>query len=315
MKNRKIIFSFVIFLFLIILSNICMAKDLDKINKYYITVDPRNDGSLDMTYYFEWKVLDSTSEGPLEWVKIGIPNSNVDMIKALSDNIKSIKYYEDNGDYIRVDFKKAYYENETVNFRFSFHQSYMYELKGELAEYNFTAGWFKDIPVNEIMIFWNAKDVYSASSKNINSDNYYTWKSSLIKGGKMEVSVKYNRYVMNFNTDKQAYSASVAKSSSTMSPLKEFLIIIVFVIIIFIILSIVSPSSYRRHRGFGYGSSSYYDRNDSFSSSCACVSSCACACACAGGGRAGCSKKDFYGITIRTQKLNKIINDNKKKAK
>ena len=39
MKNRKIIFSFVIFLFLIILSNICMAKDLDKINKYYITVD------------------------------------------------------------------------------------------------------------------------------------------------------------------------------------------------------------------------------------------------------------------------------------
>lgn len=31
---------------------------------------------------------------------------------------------------------------------------------------------------------------------------------------------------------------------------------------------------------------------------CACASSCACACACAGGGRAGCSAKDFYTIKL-----------------
>jgi len=34
-------------------------------------------------------------------------------------------------------------------------------------------------------------------------------------------------------------------------------------------------------------------------SSCACAASCACACACAGGGRAGCSAKNFYAVKLR----------------
>lgn len=44
-------------------------------------------------------------------------------------------------------------------------------------------------------------------------------------------------------------------------------------------------------------------------SSCA-HSSCAssCACACAGSGRAGCSKKDFYGTNLTSRKIKKAIN-------
>lgn len=38
--------------------------------------------------------------------------------------------------------------------------------------------------------------------------------------------------------------------------------------------------------------------NNHFSCACACASSCACACACAGGGRAGCSAKDFYTVKL-----------------
>ncbi len=43
-------------------------------------------------------------------------------------------------------------------------------------------------------------------------------------------------------------------------------------------------------------------------SSCA-HSSCAhsCACACAGSGRAGCSKKDFYGTNLTSEKIKKAI--------
>lgn len=312
MKNRKIIFSFIMFFLLIISSNICMAKDLDQINKYYITVDPRKDGSLDMTYYIEWEVLDSDSEGPLEWVKIGVPNSNIDMVKAISSNIKSIKYYEENGDFIRVDFKKSYYEGEVVSFNFSFHQSYMYDISGELAKYEFTPGWFDNIEVGEIMVFWNATDVFSASSKDINSDNYYTWQKSLRKGGKMSVDVSYSRYSMNFDTGKQTSSATKYSSSNGYNSNNTELNAIFVIILIFFILSICfSPSRYRRHRGFGYYGrrSSFHSHHSSCASSCACVSSCACACACAGGGRAGCSKKDFYGVTIRTKKLNKVIKD------
>ena len=43
-------------------------------------------------------------------------------------------------------------------------------------------------------------------------------------------------------------------------------------------------------------------------------SSCAhssCACACAGSGRAGCSKKDFYGVKISKKNLNKVFNEDK----
>ena len=32
-----------------------------------------------------------------------------------------------------------------------------------------------------------------------------------------------------------------------------------------------------------------------------------CACACAGSGRAGCSKKDFYGTNLTTKKLKKVL--------
>ena len=50
-------------------------------------------------------------------------------------------------------------------------------------------------------------------------------------------------------------------------------------------------------RGGGVGRRGGGDNNH-FSCACACASSCACACACAGGGRAGCSVKDFYTVKL-----------------
>lgn len=48
-------------------------------------------------------------------------------------------------------------------------------------------------------------------------------------------------------------------------------------------------------------------------SSCACAHSCACACACAcaGGGRAGCSTKDFYNTSLKLSQLKKKKRDGK----
>lgn len=46
-------------------------------------------------------------------------------------------------------------------------------------------------------------------------------------------------------------------------------------------------------------------------SSCAC----ACACACAGGGRAGCSRKDFYNTNIQTIRIRKVLNGELNKLK
>ena len=84
------------------------AKDLDQIRDYEITVDVNKDGTLNMLYHIEWEVLDSTSEEPLTWVKIGIPNNKYVSMKKLTSNIKKIGYYSDSGSYARIDFDKSY---------------------------------------------------------------------------------------------------------------------------------------------------------------------------------------------------------------
>ena len=78
------------------------ADALDEILVYAITVDVNEDGTLIMHYHFDWKVLDSTSEGPLSWIKIGIPNTNVIAYEAQSDTIKEIKIYNSGGVYVRT---------------------------------------------------------------------------------------------------------------------------------------------------------------------------------------------------------------------
>ena len=121
--------------------------DLDEILDYEITVDVNEDATLTMFYHIEWKVLDSKSEGPLEWVKIGIPNKHYVSYKAVSDTIDSIKYMYDNGTYLRIDLDRDYKEGEVVIFEFELHQDYMYEMnvpeEGK-SQYAFTPGWFPD---------------------------------------------------------------------------------------------------------------------------------------------------------------------------
>lgn len=127
------------------------AKEpLDEIQQYNLTVNMRNDGTMDIQYHIEWKVLDDTSEGPLTWVKVGIPNDKVDEITALSDNIDKIDYYEEGRlTYVKIDFDREYKENEIITFDFSIHQSYMYTIDKEdhLLRYSFTPGWFDEAEV------------------------------------------------------------------------------------------------------------------------------------------------------------------------
>ena len=331
MKRIRLINLFFIILFLLI-PNLCMAKDLDRINEYNITVDPRNNGSLDIVYNIKWEVLDSDSEGPLEWVKIGIPNSSVDNVKAVSKNIKSAKYYNDNGDFVRVDFKKPYLKGEEAEFSFSIHQDYMYKIEGDKCVFEYTPGWFDNIEVKKINIFWNSKNVLTSSNIDVNSDNYLVWSSSLKKGKKITANITYQKNVFNLDYSKQVdnapASSSVQFAKSSDYYLKTIKIIVVLIVIVYV-ASIFLGLGYYSHggygyrydgyRGYGYRNNSYYHshhRNSSSSwgssSHSSCVSSCACACACAGGGRAGCSKKDFYGTNLRTDIIiNTLKKDNK----
>lgn len=271
---------------------------LDEIQDYIIKIDMREDGTMDIVYHIEWKVLDSTSEGPLEWVKIGCPNLHCDEIAAKSGNIKEIGYYADNGAYIRIDFDRQYEAGEIVKFDYSIHQSYMYVIEegNHLCRYSFTPGWFDDIDVKHIMVEWNERNVIESNAQRTD-DGYLIWEEELPAGKRLNASVKYNLDVFDTNPDEQYtedYGKNTTKSGDgELSTGAIILIIIVVIVILAIVIAICCDDDY--HGGFGGGSHTYIHTHSScVRSSCACASHCACACACAGGGRAGCSTKDFY---------------------
>lgn len=270
------------------------AADLDQILNYVVTVDPRmNDGTLDIIYEITWKVLDSTSEGPLSWVKIGTPNECFDDVTALSNNIKSINR---NGAFVRIDFKKSYEAGEEIKFKYSIHQSYVHSVSGSKCTYSLTPAWFTDMKVDNIKIKWNASNVieHDAISKD---GNYLVWnRGNLAKGEKLTAYVEYEKLAFG---NLKTYSKSNNYESFTDGfAMVTFVIIIVFFTVI---VCIAGDGGYGGHRGF-YGG---YRSRGCVRSSCACACACArsCACACAGSGRAGCSKKDFYGTKLTKKKL------------
>ncbi len=95
---------------LLLLSMVASAAgDLDEILNYTITAEVNEDATVTLTYHIEWKVLDSSSEGPLEWVTVGIPNSHYSDLTALSSAIKKIGYSSSGGSSIRIDLDRKYY--------------------------------------------------------------------------------------------------------------------------------------------------------------------------------------------------------------
>lgn len=312
MKNLLKLSFFAIILGCIICTMLLPANaastPLDEIQDYTITVNMRPDGTMDIKYHIEWKVLDDTSEGPLEWVKIGNPNKHVDEITALSDNIKNIKYISNGGSYIRIDFNRAYRKNEIVTFDYTIHQSYMYiiEKDSHICRYSFTPGWFEEIAVKNITIKWSDSNVIESTAHK-HEDGYLIWTSSLDMGERLNASVKYNLDTFTINENEQ-YTEDSGESDSGAIVIIVIIAIIIVVVIIICIVANFGDDDYDSHSGFGSGGHSTYfvSHSSCVRSSCACVS-CACACACAGGGRAGCSKKDFYKTNLKIEDIRKEL--------
>ena len=133
------------------LVTLAYAGDLDYIDEYHVTVTPNvEDGSLYIEARFRWTVLE---EGPVEWLKIGIPNGSIREETALSDNIASLSF--DNS-YMYVYFNEGYNDGETFEFAYSWVQEYMYALADDTAvEYDYTPGWFDESEIGLMTLTWN----------------------------------------------------------------------------------------------------------------------------------------------------------------
>lgn len=140
--------------------------DLDRIRSYTVTVDPRTDGSADITYDIDWEVIGGSPDEPLSWVRIGLANSAVDELENLSpDTVSQVRYTaEGGGSFAQVVFKNRYYppdhaartgSESRVQFAFRVHQSQLYTLNSDgTADYVFTPGWFSDLSIDQLTIRW-----------------------------------------------------------------------------------------------------------------------------------------------------------------
>ncbi len=270
-------------------------EPLDEIQNYLIEIDMCQDGDAIITYHFDWKVLDDKSEGPLDYLFVGIPNKHVEDIKALSDNIKKIEYSsssdDGSGHFVRIDFYRDYYKDEEFSFDFSIKQGYLYILNEDnTVTYGFTPGWFPEIEIKNLELRWNGNYVQSHNADTIDEWNRLVWKTALAIGESEKLSCEVVYPQARFD------SLSEDRQSTHAEDLTSGEVILIIVIILAIILGgifVVAISD----DGYGGGGGVFYSGGGR--SSCACAS-CACACACAGGGRAGCSAKNIYGADLQT---------------
>lgn len=334
---KKILFIlafFIIFPFV----NVKASADLDYILKYDISVEPLKDGTLNLEYYIEWEVLDSSSDGPLEWVKIGIPNHYISNLKNLDGgtSIKDISLYTHGGSYIRIDFSYPHYQGDIVKMHFSFNQSHMYTLDDEYTSYCFNPGWFNEIEIEVLNVKWkrteDLKEAYFTNCDSYDNDYYYWQEKYLVHNRTIDVSMKYEKKLFDELDPAKSYVFEKPKDDSF-----DMAILVIAAIVVIIIISIVLGIIQKRAYGDGYYyyrgfSLDYYHRYSFFrrpgvinsrgnarnvvviprsgsgggGHSCAC----ACACACAGGGRAGCSRKDFYHPNVSVDDIIKNKHEN-----
>ena len=244
MKKKYLLYIILIaFLAILTLNTKCFAANLDEIVNYIVTVEPRmNDGSLDITYEITWKVLDSTTEGPLTWVQIGTPNSNFDAPTALTKNIKSIRAYS--GSYVRIDFDKAYYAGQSITFKYKIHQSYMYIISGSKCNYAFTPAWFTNARVDSLTVLWNADQVKSSNSSS-KEDNYLIWnKTNMSNGAKLNTKVEYNKSAFSsLNENKQS---SNFDTNNYYSQIRSFISVLIIIVVAICIISALTGGRRRR---------------------------------------------------------------------
>ena len=208
MKRRSIAVLLSLLLCLAALCAPALADDpTDEILDYTITASVNDDGTVNLEYHIDWKVL-RDDIGALEWITVGIPNGEYVSIEARSDTIKEIGYSTENGSSVRIDFDRSYHAGETVSFDYLVVQDYMYQMnlfqEGQTA-YVFTPGWFDEIAVDALTVRWDSADTASWSPDCLVKSGYLEWTKALVPGETFQVTVAYPNDARAFNDSKAIY--------------------------------------------------------------------------------------------------------------
>ena len=324
-KKRKFPAGYVALLILCILAQsfLCLyaifydPQPQDVIKNYRVTVEPLDDGTLDITYDIEWHALDA--DEPLSWIEIGIPNDKFSFYKEeTSSNISRLArdYNDDGGVWAVLYLDREYHGGEVLDLHFKINQKKMLCKKGEAYFYEFVPGWFNSTPVESYEFKWKLSPEVTSHNGVSEKSGYAVWSGEMPCGTYELMRVKYAEGSFDGATIAQYEKFNDGGVYDQLQDDKSAIVTLcVFIMIVIAIAEIVVVDafvSYSRGRGFitgyGYHMHTYGYVNPHYSRArdahnaisrggsrgggggCAC----ACACACAGGGRAGCSQKDTY---------------------
>lgn len=196
----------------IILIGAVLAEGTDIIRIYTIGISPQTDGSLINTYSLDWCVI-SDDAGPLNWFHVGMPNEHYEILGYSGDAI-SVKSDNENFDYkMRIDLKKEISAGECVTASVKVHQlniAYLDKEKGEIV-YQFTPGWFNEIPVELLRLTWQLPVDTSSLIKSIDplplsqDESLAIWETSLQPGEKFTLNMVYDQAVFpDYDPDQSA---------------------------------------------------------------------------------------------------------------
>ena len=273
----------------------CCAP-LDEITDYQVHVETQNDGSMDITYRYEWKVLNDTREGALTWVRLGLPNAScqVTSFGGAIDHVSGSYQSAFSEPVLKAYLDRAYYKGQTAVFWFTIHQENMLCRNPDNSQhpfYDFTPGWFNEIRVKHYIFTWKKTNYIVSHNADRTEDGNLVWEGSLKKGGTRQMKVYCDLYRLINPTLVQGHTYGSGISGDG-GPDIAIVLIILFMTVYYGYRFTWGSDEENYSRGRGYHGS---HRGHGSGGGCACAcAGCACACACAGGGRAGCSQKDFY---------------------
>ena len=88
---------------------------------------------------------------------------------------------------------RSYYKDEVVSFEFEVVQDYLYEMNAYEEGYTlyyFVPGWFDEITVDNLDVYWNMDKASSWSSGAVNENGYLHWNTSLQPGDRFELKIR-----------------------------------------------------------------------------------------------------------------------------
>lgn len=308
-RQKKLVRIFVsigIGLVIMLIYVIISLRPLDEITDYRISVAQRSDGSLDITYSLQWKVLNDSKEGPLSWVKLGMANPDY-TVKELGGAAKGIRYQpaaSSQNPMLELNLDRSYYKGETASFWFTVHQQKMLCKNFENPDepfYDFTPGWFDQIRVSHYEFTWEQRKNIKTHNADRWENGKLVWEGALKKGESRQMKLTCS--MDGFIGPELAVWQEYRNSSKGESPVSAATVLTILTITFCFAFGVIGGSDEDHYEGGrGYHGARYHGGGGG-GGGCACAcAGCACACACAGGGRAGCSKKDFYHTRQKSQK-------------